>query len=77
MYVYWYEDGQLKSYEGTKTGFIKYMDINSYYIYGEFKSMPNSWFKTVVTNGTNSICNIIAEDVPSDIRAMHLLLVKE
>ena len=77
MYAYWYEDGQLKSCEGTKTYFRVKLDNKIYYTYGQFKYMPNSWFKTEITNGANSICNIIAEDVPSDIRAMHLLLVKE
>ena len=85
MYAYWYEDGQLMAYEGTKTDFKGIKDRNKYrsrnrnsfYTYGEYGLMPNEWFKTDVITGTNSICNIFAEDVPSDIRAMHLLLVKE
>lgn len=77
MYAYWYEEGQLKAYEGTKTGFSMYKTGNIYFIYGEFESMPNNWFMTDVVNGCNHIFNIFADDVPSDIRAMHLLLVKE
>lgn len=77
MYAYWYEDGQIKFYEGAVPDFNVHEDISPIYTYAEFKSMPIDWYKTEVIMGSNSICNIFAEDVPSDIRAMHLLLVKE
>lgn len=77
MYAYWYEDGKVMAYEGSKADFKLFTDMHSYYIYGEFNSMPNDWFKTEMINGINGLFNIFAEDVPSDIRAMHLLLVKE
>lgn len=77
MYAYWYEDGQLMAYEGTKLDFSMKLDGTTYYIYGEFQYMPNDWFKTEVIRGFNNIFNIFEDDVPSDIRAMHLLLVKE
>ena len=77
MYAYWYEEGQLMSYVGTKADFKTYMDRYSYYVYGAHKTMPNDWYKTEVISGRNHIYYIFAEDVPSDIRAMHLLLVKE
>ena len=76
MYAYWYEDGQLMSYVGSKELFSMYKD-NRYYIYREFKTLPFDWFEAVVVNGCSQVFNIFAEDVPSDIRAMHLLLVKE
>lgn len=77
MYAYWYEDGQLKFYEGTKADFKMYTGKYTYYTYGEFESLPVDWFKSEVVNGFRQVFNIFAEDVPSDIRAMHLLLVKE
>ena len=81
MYAYWYEDGQIMSYEGSRTDFRKIKDSNSYryryYTYGEYHDMPNDWHLTELISGTSCICNVFAEDVPSDIRAMHLLLVKE
>lgn len=77
MYAYWYEDGQLESYEGTKTGFSMELDSRTFYIYEAYETMPCEWYKTEVVNGIYQVFNIFAEDVPSDIRAMHLLLVKE
>lgn len=77
MYAYWYEEGQLMSYEGTWEHFKDSMNINSYYLCESFKDMSNEWLETVVVNGCKHVFSIFAEDVPSDIKAMHLLLVKE
>ena len=77
MYTYWYEDRKVMAVEGTREFFNVHKNISLFYTYGEFKTMPYDWFKTEIINGSNSISNIFADDVPSDIRAMHLLLVKE
>lgn len=77
MYAYWYEDGNVMSYEGAWEDFKECKDSNNCYLCGSFKYMTNEWLKSEMINGINSICNVFAEDVPSDIRAMHLLLVKE
>ena len=77
MYAYWYEDGKVMAYVGTREDFKECRDRISYYMYGRFKHMPNEWYKTEIISGIDYIANIFADDVPSDIRAMHLLLVKE
>ena len=77
MYAYWYDDGQLMSYVGTKADFSVDLDSHTFYIYETYETLPCEWFRTEVVNGIFQVFNIFAEDVPSDIRAMHLLLVKE